>query len=112
MKRKKLYNNSDNKSQKKLFEEEDERILESNTKSFQQKSITPINNKFKTISFQNDLTFEELKNEQNKALMTNTDITEDTLTELRSYISLLGISFSSSNNDLNLSFHYKFVFKI
>ena len=39
--------------------------------------------------------------------MTNTDITEDTLTELRSYISLLGISFSSSNNDSNLSFHPK-----
>ena len=106
--RKKLYNNSDNKSQKKLFEEEeDERILESNTKSFQQRSITPINNKFKTISFQNDLTFEELKKEQNKALMTNADITEDTLTELRSYISLLGISFSSSYNDSNLSFRPK-----
>ena len=105
----KLYNNSDNKAQKKSFnEEEDEAILSSNTKTFQQRSITPINNnKYKTISFQNDLTFEELKKEQNKALMTNADISEDTLTELRSYISLLGISFSSSYNDSNLSFRPK-----
>ena len=36
--------------------------------------------------------------------MTNSDISEDTLTELRSYISLLGISFSSKYNDSNLSF--------
>ncbi len=105
----KLYNNSDNKAQKKSFnEEEDEAILSSNTKTFQQRSVTPINNnKYKTISFQNDLTFEELKKEQNKALMTNADISEDTLTELRSYISLLGISFSSSYNDSNLSFRPK-----
>ena len=106
-KRKKLFNNSDNKNQKKLLEEEDDGILSSNTKSFQQRSITPINNKYKTISFQKDLTFEELKKEQNKALMANTDITEDTLTELRSYISLLGISFSTSYNDSNLSFRPK-----
>ena len=46
----------------------------------------------------------ELKKELNKALMTNSDISEDTLTELRSYISLLGISFSSKYNDSNLSF--------
>ena len=39
--------------------------------------------------------------------MTNADISEDTLTELRSYISLLGISFSSSYNDSNLSFRPK-----
>ena len=107
---KKLYNNSDSKAQKKLFEEEEEdneRILTNNTKSSQQRNITPINNKFKTISFQNDLTFEELKKEQNKALMINADITEDTLTELRSYISLLDISFSSSYNDSNLSFRPK-----
>ena len=102
----KIYNNSDNKTQKKLLndENEEEALLSSNTKSLQQRSITPINNKYKTISFNNDLTFEELKKEQNKALMTNSDISEDTLTELRSYISLLGISFSSKYNDSNLSF--------
>ena len=102
----KIYNNSDNKTPKKLLnnENEEETILSNNTKSFQQRSITPINNKYKTISFNNDLTFEELKKEQNKALMTNSDISEDTLTELRSYISLLGISFSSKYNDSNLSF--------
>ena len=102
----KIYNNSDNKTPKKLLnnENEEETILSNNTKSFQQRSITPINNKYKTISFNNDLTFEELKKEQNKALMANSDISEDTLTELRSYISLLGISFSSTYNDSNLSF--------
>ena len=100
----KLFNNSENKAQKKLYNE-GESILSSNIKSFQQRSITPNkNNKYKTISFQNDLTFEELKKEQNKALITNNDISEDALTELRSYISLLGISFSSSYNDSNLSF--------
>ena len=100
----KLFNNSENKAQKKLFND-GESILSSNTKSFQQRSITPIkNSKYKTISFQNDLTFEELKKEQNKALITNNDISQDTLTELRSYISLLGISFSSTYNDSNLSF--------
>ena len=100
----KIFNNSDNKTQKKLLndENEEEALLSSNTKSLQQRSITPINNKYKTISFNNDLTFEELKKEQNKALMTNSDISEDTLTELRSYISLLGISFSSTYNDSNL----------
>ena len=103
-KKRKLFNNSENKAQKKLFND-GESILSSNTKSFQQRSITPIkNNKYKTISFQNDLTFEELKKEQNKALITNNDISQDTLTELRSYISLLGISFSSTYNDSNLSF--------
>ena len=102
----KIYNNSDNKTPKKLLnnENEEETILSSNTKSFPQRSITPINNKYKTISFNNDLTFEELKKEQNKALMVNSDISEDTLTELRSYISLLGISFSTTYNDSNLSF--------
>ena len=39
--------------------------------------------------------------------MTNADISEDSLSELRSYISLLGISFSSSYNDSNLSFRPK-----
>ena len=102
----KLFENSDNKSQKKSFKEE-ESLLTSNTKSFQ-RSVTPLNNsKFNTISFQNDLTFEELKKEQNKSLTTNADISEDSLTELRSYISLLGISFSSSYNDSNLSFRPK-----
>ena len=105
----KLFNNSENKTQKKLYKEENESILSSNTKSFQQRSVTPINNnsKYNTISFQNDLTFEELKKEKNKSLTTNADISEDSLTELRSYISLLGISFSSSYNDSNLSFRPK-----
>ena len=104
----KMLNNSECKVQKKLLNEEECSILTSNTKTFQQRSLVPLNNsKFKTISFQNDLTFEELKREQNKALTTNADISEDSLAELRSYISLLGISFSSSYNDSNLSFRPK-----
>jgi hypothetical protein len=106
------------KSPKKLLKdkikeyEEQEDILLSNSNSKNYRSVTPIkysqyNSKFKTISFQNDLTFEELKKEQNKSLTTNADISEDSLTELRSYISLLGISFSSTYNDSNLSFRPK-----
>jgi alpha-tubulin suppressor-like RCC1 family protein len=103
----KLFGNSDNKSQKKLIKDEEDMISDNNAKTLQ-RSITPINNnKFNTISFQNDLTFEELKKEQNKSLTTNADISEDSLTELRSYISLLGISFSSTYNDSNLSFRPK-----
>ena len=103
----KLFGNSDNKSHKKLIKDEEDMISDNNSKTLQ-RSITPINNnKFNTISFQNDLTFEELKKEQNKSLTTNADISEDSLTELRSYISLLGISFSSTYNDSNLSFRPK-----
>ena len=96
-------NNSDNFSQKKQSFE-NELILNNNSKI--QRNISPQNNnnKFNTISFPNELTFEELKKEQNKSLTTNTDISEDSLTQLRNYISLLGISFSSSYNDSNLSF--------
>ena len=103
----KLLNNSENKVQKKALKEEDTSILSNNTKNYHQRSMTPIknnNNKFNTISFQNDLTFEELKREQYKSLTTNADVSEDSLAELRSYISLLGISFSTSYNDSNLSF--------
>lgn len=104
-KRLKLFNNSENKNKKKIYEDEDEPIFSSNTKTFQQRSTTPIkNNMYNTISFQNDLTFEELKKEKNKSLTTNADISEDSLTELRSYISLLGISFCPSFNESNLSF--------
>ena len=97
-------NNSDNFSQKKQ-NLENELILNNNSKI--QRNISPQNNnnnKFNTISFPNELTFEELKKEQNKSLTTNSDISEDSLTQLRNYISLLGISFSSSYNDSNLSF--------
>ena len=96
-------NNSDNFSQKKQSFE-NELILNNNSKI--QRNISPQNNnnKFNTISFPNELTFEELKKEQNKSLTTNADISEDSLTQLRNYISLLGISFSSSYNDSNLSF--------
>ena len=96
-------NNSDNFSQKKQSFE-NELILNNNSKI--QRNISPQNNnnKFNTISFPNELTFEELKKEQNKSLTTNSDISEDSLTQLRNYISLLGISFSSSYNDSNLSF--------
>ena len=65
---------------------------------------SPYTNKFKTISFQEDLTIEELKKDQNKYLNTASDISETSLSELRNYISLLGISFTSSYNDANLSF--------
>lgn len=97
-------NNSDNFTQKKQCLE-NELILNNNSKI--QRNIAPQNNnnnKFNTISFPNELTFEELKKEQNKSLTTNSDISEDSLTQLRNYISLLGISFSSSYNDSNLSF--------
>ena len=96
-------NNIDNFAKKKQFLENDQ-ILNNNSKI--QRNISPQNdnNKFNTISFPNELTFEELKKEQNKSLTTNTDISEDSLTQLRNYISLLGISFSSSYNDSNLSF--------
>jgi len=96
-------NNSDNFAQKKQCLEND-LILNNNSKI--QRNISPqnSNNKFNTISFPNELTFEELKKEQNKSLTTNADISEDSLTQLRNYISLLGISFSSSYNDSNLSF--------
>ena len=96
-------NNIDNFAQKKQCLE-NELILNNNSKI--QRNISPQNNnnKFNTISFPNELTFEELKKEQNKSLTTNADISEDSLTQLRNYISLLGISFSSSYNDSNLSF--------
>jgi len=69
------------------------------------KNINPAyTNKYKTISFQEDLSFEELKKDQNKYLNTASDISETSLSELRNYISLLGISFTSSYNDANLSF--------
>ena len=77
-------------------------ILISHTKL---KNINPpYTNKYKTISFQEDLSFEELKKDQNKYLTTASDISETSLSELRNYISLLGISFTSSYNDSNLSF--------
>lgn len=60
--------------------------------------------KFKTFSMNKELTFEQLKEEQDKTLVTSTDFSEDSLNELRSYINLLGISFSSSFNSNNLSF--------
>jgi hypothetical protein len=96
-------NNSDNFAQKKQCLENE---LTCNNNSKMQRNISPQNNnnKFNTISFPNELTFEELKKEQNKSLTTNSDISEDSLTQLRNYISLLGISFSSSYNDSNLSF--------
>ena len=67
-------------------------------------AISPYINKYKTISFQEDLTFEELKKDQYKSLNTTTDLSEASLSELRNYISLLGISFTSSYNDSDLSF--------
>ena len=69
------------------------------------KNLSPSHiNKYKTISFQEDLTFEELKKDQYKSLNTASDLSESSLSELRNYISLLGISFTSSYNDSNLSF--------
>ena len=65
---------------------------------------SPYTNKFKTISFQEDLTIEELKKDQYKYLNTASDLSEASLSELRNYISLLGISFTSSYNDPSLSF--------
>ena len=94
----KLFNSSENIIQKKPYFENESILNNSKTKN-----ISPTN-KFNTISFPNELTFEELKKEQNKSLTTNADISEDSLSELRSYISLLGISFSSTYNDSNLSF--------
>ena len=56
------------------------------------------------VPSRNELTFEELKKEQGQALTTTSDLSRDSLSELRNYISLLGISFSTSYNDSNLSF--------
>ena len=67
-------------------------------------TISPYINKYKTISFQEDLTFEELKKDQYKSLNTTSDLSEASLSELRNYISLLGISFTSSYNDSDLTF--------
>ena len=109
----KLFNNNNNNNSNNNIEENYESktlnlkndandILISHTKL---KNINPpYTNKYKTISFQEDLSFEELKKDQNKYLTTASDISETSLSELRNYISLLGISFTSSYNDSNLSF--------
>ena len=86
-------NNNINNSNKKLFNRSKLNNLNS-----------PYKNKYKTISFQEDLTFEELKKDQYKYLNTASDLSEASLSELRNYISLLGISFTSSYNDPSLSF--------
>ena len=105
IKRMKLFNNSNidtNIETKTLNLNEDSNNLLLNRTKF--KNQTPYINKYKTISFQEDLTFEELKKDQFKYLNTASDLSETSLSELRNYISLLGISFTSSYNDSNLSF--------
>ena len=87
------YDDNNNNSNKKLFNHSKLNNLNS-----------PYKNKYKTISFQEDLTFEELKKDQYKYLNTASDLSEASLSELRNYISLLGISFTSSYNDPSLSF--------
>ena len=84
----------------------DDNVLLKNRPQFKN-SMPTYSSKYKTISSPEDLTFEELKKDQYKSLNTASDLSEASLTELRSYISLLGISFSSSYNDSNLSFRPK-----
>jgi len=100
----KLFNNDidDNIESKTLNLKEDSNKLLNRSKI--DDSISPYINKYKTISFQEDLTFEELKKDQYKSLNTTSDLSEASLSELRNYISLLGISFTSSYNDSDLSF--------
>ena len=100
----KLFNNDidDNIESKTLNLKEDSNKLLNRSKI--DDSISPYINKYKTISFQEDLTFEELKKDQYKSLNTASDLSEASLSELRNYISLLGISFTSSYNDSDLSF--------
>ena len=100
----KLFNNIENKNSetKTLNHNDDTNSLLLNHSKL--KSQSPYINKYKTISFQEDLTFEELKKDQFKYLNPASDLSEASLSELRNYISLLGISFTSSYNDSNLSF--------
>jgi hypothetical protein len=104
-KKKKLINdNINNYSESKTLNlKDDSNSLLMNNSKFKNLSPSHIN-KYKTISFQEDLTFEELKKDQYKSLNTASDLSESSLSELRNYISLLGISFTSSYNDSNLSF--------
>ena len=71
-----------------------------NKKLYNNKSVE----RFNTLNVGKKLTFEELKKEQNNSLVTSTDLSENSLNELKSYISLLGISFCSSYKDSHLSF--------
>ena len=105
LKKKKVINdNINNYSESKTLNlKDDSNSLLLNNSKFKNLSPSHIN-KYKTISFQEDLTFEELKKDQYKSLNTASDLSESSLSELRNYISLLGISFTSSYNDSNLSF--------
>ena len=104
LKKIKLFNNDidNNIESKTLNLKEDSKKLLNHSKY--DDTISPYINKYKTISFQEDLTFEELKKDQYKSLNTTSDLSEASLSELRNYISLLGISFTSSYNDSDLSF--------
>ena len=109
LKKMKLYNNDiDNNIEAKTLNLKDD-VNNSNNYLLNHSKLKNLNpssyiNKYKTISFQDDLTFEELKKDQFKSLNTGSDLSEASLSELRNYISLLGISFTSSYNDSNLSF--------
>ena len=109
LKKMKLYNNDiDNNIEAKTLNLKED-VNDSNNYLLNHSKLKNLNpssyiNKYKTISFQDDLTFEELKKDQFKSLNTGSDLSEASLSELRNYISLLGISFTSSYNDSNLSF--------
>ena len=109
LKKMKLYNNDiDNNIEAKTLNLKED-VNDSNNYLLNHSKLKNLNpssyiNKYKTISFQDDLTFEELKRDQFKSLNTGSDLSEASLSELRNYISLLGISFTSSYNDSNLSF--------
>ena len=100
----KLFNNSENKVQKNYimkgspYYQVIQNHFNKEAFSLQLKIINIKRYLFKRLNFS------IIKKEQNKALITNNDISENTLTELSSYISILGISFSSTYNDSNLSF--------
>ena len=105
LKKYKLYNDSNSENIIPNSSKDDNALL-NNIPKFKN-SITIYQSKYKTISSTEDLTFEELKKDQYKSLNTNSDLSESSLSELRSYITLLGISLSSSYNDKNLSFRPK-----
>ena len=105
LKKLKLFNDSNSENIISKISNDDNALLK-NLPKFKN-SMHIYSSKYKTISAQDDLTFEELKKDQYQSLNTTSDLSEASLTELRSYISLLGISLTSSYNDSNLSFRPK-----
>ena len=105
LKKLKLFNDSNSENIISKISNDDNILLKIRPKF--KNSMQTYSSKYKTISSPDDLTFEELKKDQYQSLNSTSDLSEASLSELRSYISLLGISFTSSYNDSNLSFRPK-----